>query len=777
MQRPIDLTGDVQVPIYSSQATNASLKAALSHMVPRYRHAQKSEQPPIRSRTGSTQARPISTGQNMKRKPSTASSSSASYPIDLSPPLTRHVLIPAPTSIKPSKPLISRNAPVRPAPVSRTGQPLNMKREEFPRKPTSKDTPKGREIRTWLGSPGTPQEEIRLEFPPILSIPAPAIPTPSVPKFAAPFDPPAVATRRIINPFIDSSEDEEVVSAKPGKKTGDDLQRSNLRRHPNGHRSLVRKHSAIEISSGSEAEKATKSRKLNRTPAQEPVRRARPKPAVQLNNAATVKVKVPRASPQAGSVPVQRPRNAAVANQTQAGIEARARAIAQAGSIGAQVRPRTESGRKNNARALAAKAPGPLGKRIKTPGGDGETKSQLGAETKSKAIMRWVASVGTPDGADRPGDRGKSKERALVIKEQSRSVSLSSAEAKVVTPDPDPGPGSSRNGKPPQRPWEKGYEAPHTRNRRAKRAIIVSLSAPPADLRRISLRPVQRPDIPMGSKCFLLALPLEVREIIYRNLLQAEGPIQVMNSWSQVYKRHRADLSTSIMLSCRQIFTETQRVLYSENTFSYLLRDKAQVVDLESDRTGGDRIIDIHRYGHFFRNLRLVVEYNRTDKDTGEVMTRTIDILNNLQSGLRLNRLTISISPREDDDEHVSMFQFFHKDGGIIKALRALNINFIELVLHLKEGTAVRTVVDMRFIPREHHGAGLMDDFLVRQARKRLASEAIWALDHLGDRIMSACTCVKRGIDRGWWEEYEPPFEQREEVVDRWPIIKIEGLD
>ncbi|KAK4148157.1 uncharacterized protein C8A04DRAFT_23953 [Dichotomopilus funicola] len=94
--------------------------------------------------------------------------------------------------------------------------------------------------------------------------------------------------------------------------------------------------------------------------------------------------------------------------------------------------------------------------------------------------------------------------------------------------------------------------------------------------------------------CHFFNLSVEIRDKIYRYLLISATPIQVQHLWTQVARRAvvrrtrrggggrsggigapNADdtIDNRVMYACRQTAVEGARILYSENTFFYLLRD------------------------------------------------------------------------------------------------------------------------------------------------------------------------------------------------------------
>ncbi|KAL1863076.1 hypothetical protein VTK73DRAFT_6478 [Phialemonium thermophilum] len=166
-----------------------------------------------------------------------------------------------------------------------------------------------------------------------------------------------------------------------------------------------------------------------------------------------------------------------------------------------------------------------------------------------------------------------------------------------------------------------------------------------------------------GETPFFDRLPREVRDRIYGYLLTMPTPIIVFNAWTQGYSRHRKGMDPTILCVCRQAAAEGAEVLYSTNTFSYLLRDDGQAVPaglrpegLDESRRGrrgvgssrGPRVIYLAKYAHLFRRMELVVERNRTGSKYGVAMARALRTLG--ATGARLHSLAICVSPRLEND-------------------------------------------------------------------------------------------------------------------------------
>ncbi|KAB5563179.1 hypothetical protein GE09DRAFT_1187774 [Coniochaeta sp. 2T2.1] len=198
---------------------------------------------------------------------------------------------------------------------------------------------------------------------------------------------------------------------------------------------------------------------------------------------------------------------------------------------------------------------------------------------------------------------------------------------------------------------------------------------------------------PPASSAFF-RLPLEVRDKIYGHLLTAPTPITVLRGWTQCYVRYRGGLEPNILLACRQTYEEGIRILYSSNTFMYLIRDAGDPIpealrpegyvsplalpleppplaELKSANntkgrapkrqkkakpaakksTVGDvnRVIYLAKYAHLLRRVEIVLESNRDKETYGLAMAKAIQLLGTGEGGVgaNLTSLQFSLTPLE----------------------------------------------------------------------------------------------------------------------------------
>ncbi|KAK1502353.1 hypothetical protein CTAM01_05166 [Colletotrichum tamarilloi] len=236
---------------------------------------------------------------------------------------------------------------------------------------------------------------------------------------------------------------------------------------------------------------------------------------------------------------------------------------------------------------------------------------------------------------------------------------------------------------------------------------------------------------PKSRTCPFLRIPLEIREDIYKYILVADEPIRVHQGWSAVYPRNRVGIRTELIRTCRQVRKEALNTLYGENTFLYLLRDAAELPalnaqgeneivvqhplatdndalsDYEADsadeysdeddvvtnrpssssfladgHTAAD--IDIRRFGHKFRKLMIVAEANRANAPYRLSMANAINVFRGLRPiRPRIHTLTIDITPQRDPRTgDVSFLDFFERSSEVVRTLRGLPCQFIEILVN-----------------------------------------------------------------------------------------------
>ncbi|KAK1599422.1 uncharacterized protein LY79DRAFT_683421 [Colletotrichum navitas] len=278
------------------------------------------------------------------------------------------------------------------------------------------------------------------------------------------------------------------------------------------------------------------------------------------------------------------------------------------------------------------------------------------------------------------------------------------------------------------------------------------------------------PKTPDDENAFpLMKLPIEIRRKIYKEILVVKDPIRVRQGWSAVYPRNRPMVETSILRACRQVRNEAVDVLYGDNTFLYLLRETAKLPAtnilgeneivvhhplmadelplseyegssedeydeddlLPAARSARDPEveIDICRYGHKFRNLMIVAEPNRFDKGYLLSMANAIGVFRNLKPlRARVHTITIEITPiRQVDTGEISFLDFFEKTSEVMRALKGLPCQFIQVLVNTGGGNQECIRLNMKYAAR------------IRRAKR--GQEDIWK----NDQVMQSYRSMKAG--------------------------------
>ncbi|KAL2141325.1 hypothetical protein VTI28DRAFT_2506 [Corynascus sepedonium] len=238
-------------------------------------------------------------------------------------------------------------------------------------------------------------------------------------------------------------------------------------------------------------------------------------------------------------------------------------------------------------------------------------------------------------------------------------------------------------------------------------------------------------------------LATEIRDKIYRHLLVSPKPIHVRHLWTELARRstrrsrrgegvQETTIDTKILSVCRHTAVEGMRVLYSENTFLYILRDpevvwsatggrrsqrvagQAQRAAARAQREQEDPSIYLRKYGHLIRHMAIELEPNRTAIEYEKLMSAALETLapavaDSLPSHLRLvctpihlHTLTITISPLFESNYHtlsalrsgnqdvimrqgryLSIVEFFNQGSPVLKALQRLNTDFLRINVHI----------------------------------------------------------------------------------------------
>ncbi|KAG7107057.1 hypothetical protein HYQ44_013623 [Verticillium longisporum] len=249
-----------------------------------------------------------------------------------------------------------------------------------------------------------------------------------------------------------------------------------------------------------------------------------------------------------------------------------------------------------------------------------------------------------------------------------------------------------------------------------------------------------------NRKSGLLALPMEVREIILEHLLTTDTPIRLIEGWAKLWKGRGPQLDTAVMRTCKLLFSESIIILYGRNMFEYVLREVANApfpadagnnegkndvagpnnngsgdnevahelpddnyteagsvfavdedeMDDDDDNpapsqttpsmappTAGAVDIDIRKFGSLFRHLTIVAERNRTELGYLHSMADAIGVFRHLPPKPGAHIHTLSIVITPGfEDGVVTFLDFFEPDGRVVRSLRGLPCQFVRIVVH-----------------------------------------------------------------------------------------------
>ncbi|KAK7427967.1 hypothetical protein QQZ08_005580 [Neonectria magnoliae] len=315
-------------------------------------------------------------------------------------------------------------------------------------------------------------------------------------------------------------------------------------------------------------------------------------------------------------------------------------------------------------------------------------------------------------------------------------------------------------------------------------------STPEPRTRRPRVRkPRRAPDPPLPG---FLRLPLEIRDKVYREILVVKFPILVRDGWRRIYARKRPGIDTAILRTSRQLYRETVRVLYGENTFLYRLRDapsQCPVVNVEElslndakdddaevlmhgftddDVAGRNDKIDIAKFGSYFRRLTVEAERNRYSEETQQAMAQAIQVFTTQPDGstkacaggvkMNIHTFTIRIHPQYQPGTF-TFLDFFHKTSPVMEAISSLSSQFVKIDVVTKylnggqEPGVSRLTIDTRYLnlslyaARQRTGSGRgswradlwRNSKLMGWQREEGKKRSLEALEKLDNHILEAC--------------------------------------
>lgn len=232
--------------------------------------------------------------------------------------------------------------------------------------------------------------------------------------------------------------------------------------------------------------------------------------------------------------------------------------------------------------------------------------------------------------------------------------------------------------------------------------------------------PIRAPSPPPEGSPFF-RLPRELRDKIYSYLLQASTPINVHKAWTQCYSRYRAGLDPGILVANKQAAAEGTQVLYSTNTFVYLLRDDGHPIPQATDPAGlaaadtkppppRSRVIFLAKHAPLIRRLELFVESNRTNMDYCFAIARALDSLSAM--GVRPLELAFKLAPRLECRVDLffyrgwSVTDFFSAGLTVMPALRKVHFERLRFSVYTPQGRRLETVMDGAAIRAAPGGGG-----------------------------------------------------------------------
>ncbi|KAM7196456.1 hypothetical protein V8F33_006173 [Rhypophila sp. PSN 637] len=294
-------------------------------------------------------------------------------------------------------------------------------------------------------------------------------------------------------------------------------------------------------------------------------------------------------------------------------------------------------------------------------------------------------------------------------------------------------------------------------------------------------------------------IPQEIRNRIYRHLLVSRNPIQVKQLWTEPARQkarrmprrrgaapeklfnEETDMGIDPRILCvsKQAYHEGSRILYSENTFHYMLRDpKSRARAHTSLSATGPNQINFAKYCHLFRHMSIELEPNRTDDDHERLLWRSLECLapadgfsspsssraNSPASRIFLDTLTLTITPvkmpggRSRERNIPTAIDFFRRKSFADRLLRRINTRSLRFNIHVEppgededsddesddddddlglDGSAIvridgtnnlrhlETTIDLRFSPRYMNQAAENVPEVIR-----VYPDEFWDVDH-----------------------------------------------
>ncbi|KAH8820071.1 hypothetical protein F5884DRAFT_36764 [Xylogone sp. PMI_703] len=178
---------------------------------------------------------------------------------------------------------------------------------------------------------------------------------------------------------------------------------------------------------------------------------------------------------------------------------------------------------------------------------------------------------------------------------------------------------------------------------------------------------------------YLLLIPLEVRENVYRYILIHRETILMDHTWSKIEKLSPGD--HNIMMICKQIAEESSRFLFKHNVFGAIIRRTSF-----GSATQQRSLVNTS----YLKSLRNVILFFNRDSSARAFQAIAFTCLRKLvDTEVVLDSLTICITPQSVEverggaTERITTFvNFFHKNACLMKIICKLPCNTLNIVIN-----------------------------------------------------------------------------------------------
>ncbi|KAI1501102.1 hypothetical protein F5X99DRAFT_428692 [Biscogniauxia marginata] len=326
-------------------------------------------------------------------------------------------------------------------------------------------------------------------------------------------------------------------------------------------------------------------------------------------------------------------------------------------------------------------------------------------------------------------------------------------------------------------------------------------------------------------------LPTEIRDEIFRYLGLCGHEIRVLRGWSLVYPRAKPRLDLAFLYTCKVLRYQGLRILFGENTFLYDLRDPSDGHPATSRVLAavfGNCVVPINQYGHLVRHVKIRVLANRMNshgsKENFVNAIRKFLPSGGLLAPANIHTLTIEVTALRQCDlrwpgwrsrpDEVPICEFFEHGSRARDALLELQVQWVRVLAHDKDGRLFETVCDLRHVFKQKQMMMVMQDggydeqapvmdvqpmvelweHNVRQAKAHLCNLA-WRLRSLATDPQKAVNELQLwtevvaqdnydpnlvnedGLGGSGDEEEEIGYEGHQHGERTWPTVRRQGRD